>query len=186
VNERLSSDPVSEQEQFFNRVCPDQVDIGPNKPHTFDWVLSRTRDGTKSNAPRELIHLFNCLREVQAKHLEVGDPPPDGEQLFARGNFKEALKAVSKVRLMQTLYAEYPTLKPYLEKLRGSKTLQTVNTLSVAWGVGKSEAEKRANEVAKSGFFEVRNPHTSTEYWVPFLYRDALDLVQGSADTEDT
>ena len=42
------------QTEFFYRVFPDQVEIGPNKSKTFDWLLSRTRDGSKKNAPREL------------------------------------------------------------------------------------------------------------------------------------
>ena len=33
------------QEEFFFRMFPDQVDVGPNKPTTLDWMLSRTRDG---------------------------------------------------------------------------------------------------------------------------------------------
>jgi hypothetical protein len=56
VNEDLGRQRVDTQEKFFYRLCPDQVEVGPNKSNTFDWLLTRTRDGTKSNAPRELIH----------------------------------------------------------------------------------------------------------------------------------
>jgi hypothetical protein len=49
------------QTNFFFRLFPDQVDVGPNKPTTLDWLLTRTRDGTQLNAPRELISRF--LRE---------------------------------------------------------------------------------------------------------------------------
>jgi len=52
VSEDLARQSMEAQEKFFYGLCPDQVDVGPNKPNTFDWVLSRTRDGTKSNAPR--------------------------------------------------------------------------------------------------------------------------------------
>ncbi len=47
-------DSVMAQERFFFRMFPAQVDGGPNKPTTLDWLLSRTRDGTQVNAPREL------------------------------------------------------------------------------------------------------------------------------------
>jgi hypothetical protein len=176
------SDSVGKQEQFFYRMCPDQVDAGPNKPNTLDWMLSRTRDGTKANAPRELIHFLNSLREVQVKRLEVGESEPEGELLFVRPSFKDALPEVSKVRLEQTLYAEYPVQKEWLEKLKGAKTSQTPETLAAVWEVSSQEATARANDLIAIGFFEARGTHQNPEYWIPFLYRDALDLVQGSAE----
>jgi hypothetical protein len=182
VTEDLARQNVSAQEAFFYRLCPDQVDVGPNKPNTFDWLLSRTRDGTKVNAPREMIHFLNSLREVQVKRLEIGDNPPEANQLFARPSFKDALLEVSKVRLEQTLYAEYPAHKPWLERLRGAKTLQTPETLASIWGIPADQASNRANELATIGFFETRGTPQAPEYWVPFLYRDALDLIQGAAE----
>lgn|SRR5574341_280667 len=182
VSEDLSRQSVEAQEKFFFRLCPDQVDVGPNKPNTFDWLLSRTRDGTKSNAPRELIHFLNSLREVQVKRIEIGEDVPEAEQLFARPSFKDALPEVSKVRLEQTLYAEYPAQKDWLERLRGAKTLHTPETLADIWGLSEDEATTRASELATIGFFETRGTRQEPEYWVPFLYRDALDLVQGAAE----
>ncbi|MGH9894719.1 MAG: P-loop ATPase, Sll1717 family, partial [bacterium] len=170
------------QREFFYRMCPDQVDVGPNKPSTFDWMLGRTRDGLGTNAPRELIHLLNSLREVQVRRLETGDAEPDGGLLFARTSFKEALPEVSRVRLEQTLFAEYPALRHSLEKLRGAKTLHTVDTLSELWGIDPGQAQKQADELVEVGFVERRGTRERPEYWVPFLYRDALDLVQGAAE----
>jgi hypothetical protein len=182
VSEDLARQPVANQEKFFYRLCPDQVDVGPNKPNTLDWMLTRTRDGTRENAPRELIHFLNSLRDVQVKRFEVGEPEPEGDQLFVRPSFKDALPEVSKVRLEQTLYAEYPAQKEWLEKLRGAKTSQSAMTLAPIWGIGSAEAGTRANELAGIGFFEARGTRQDPEYWVPFLYRDALDMVQGAAD----
>jgi hypothetical protein len=39
-----------------------------------------------------------------------------------------------------------------------------------------------AHELAEIGFFERRGERDAPEYWVPFLYRDALDMVQGTAE----
>ena len=145
-------------------------------------LLSRTRDGTKLNAPRELIHFLNSLRQVQVKRLEIGDNAPEADQLFARPSFKDALVEVSKVRLEQTLYAEYPTHKRWIESLRGAKTLHTTATIAGIWGVSTGDASTHANELVTIGFFEMRGTAQSPEYWVPFLYRDALDLIQGAAE----
>ena len=86
VTDELARKPVSEQEQFYYRLCPNQVDVGPNKPMSFDWMLTRTRDGSQLNAPRELIHFLNRLREVQIKRMETGEPEPEGEVLFNRAS----------------------------------------------------------------------------------------------------
>ena len=185
VSDDLARRPVEEQEAFFFRLCPEQVDVGPNKPNTFDWLLTRTRDGSKLNAPREMIHFLNSLREVQVKRFEVGESAPEGEQLFARPAFKDALPEVSTVRLEQTLYAEFPELKGWLEKLRGEKTSHTPDTLAEVWGVSREEATLKANELAGVGFFEKRGTSQDPEYWVPFLYRDGLALVQGAAEPSD-
>lgn len=174
---------VAAQEAFFYQMFPDQVDVGPNKPTTLDWLLSRTRDGTRTNAPRELVHLLNSLRDVQVRRFEVGaEPEPESQQLFARVAFKEALPEVSKVRLEQTLYAEHPDQKPWLEKLKGEKTLQTPDTLAQTWGIATEDAISRASMLASIGFFEQRGSKQAPEYWVPFLYREALALIQGTAE----
>jgi hypothetical protein len=182
VTDDLPRQPVGDQEGFFYGLCPDQVDVGPNKPTTLDWLLSRTRDGTQVNAPRELIHFLNCLREFQLKRQEHGEPEPEGQQLFVRAAFKDALPEVSKVRLEQTLYAEHPDWKARLERLRGEKTLHTPETLAVTWGVTVETASSWAFALAGIGFFEVRGSRQSPSFWVPFIYRDALELVQGTAD----
>ena len=169
------------QEKFFYRMFPPQVEIGRNKSRTFDWMLGRTRDGAKENAPRELIHLLNCLQEQQVHRVEVGDPEPAGSQLFTPGVFKEALLEVSRARLEQTLFAEYPGLQKPLEELRGGYTQQTIPSLGRVWGISLEEAADRANNLVQATFFELRGSRETPEYWVPFLYRDALDLIQGAA-----
>ena len=174
-------DSVDAQEKFFFRMFPDQVEVGPNKPKTLDWLLSRTRDGTQMNAPRELIHFLNSLRARQMRRYELGEPDPDGETLFARAAFKESLPEVSKARLTQTLYAEYPELRDAIEKLRGGKTSQRVETLASIWG--NDEATRMiADSLVDVGLFERRGSGQEPEYWIPFLYRDALGMVQGTAE----
>ena len=183
VTEELAKESIENQLEFFYRIFPAQVDVGQNKLSTLDWLLSRTRDGTKTNAPRELIHLLNSLRDVQIKRLEVGEGGElEGDFLFSRPSFKIALPEVSKVRLEQTIYAEFPKQKTWIEKLRGAKTLQTSDTLAELWGVSAEEAIRIANDLTEIGLFEPKGAGLQQEYWVPFLYRDELDLVQGSAE----
>jgi hypothetical protein len=182
VNSTAVLQSTATQEAFFYQLFPQQVDVGPNKPRSFEWMLSRTRDGAKQNAPRELIHFLNVLRDVQVRRIEIGTAVLDGSRLFDGASFKEALPEVSRVRLEQTLFAEYPALKLRIEQLRKGKTSQSRETLAEAWSVSIEEADRIAGELVDVGFFERRGSRDRAEYWVPFLYRDALDLVQGTAE----
>lgn len=170
------------QQGFFAKMFPEQVEAGPRKATTFDWMLGRTWDGTRQNAPRELVHLLNSLRDVQVRMLEIGDTEPDGGRLFSRSAFKEALPEVSRARLEQTLYAEYPESRHRIEQLRGEKTQHSLSSLAAIWNVQEDESLKVARGLVEIGFFEQRGERATPIFWVPLLYRDALDLVQGASD----
>ena len=68
-----------------------------------------------------------------------------------------------------------------LEALDGAKAQQSPATLAEIWGVDEGEAESIADRVVELGFFERRGTRREPDYWVPFLYRDALHLIQGEA-----
>jgi len=169
---------IDRQRAFFYLVFPPQIDQGSKKPATFDWCLSRTKDGTGQNAPRELIHLLSETRNSQLNRFETGQAAPEGNSVFDRQSFKEALPTVAKARLTQTLYAEHPTLRPYIEKLEGQKTRQNAVSLAAIWGLSEADARKTAEQLVVIGFFEPR----LSDYWVPFMYRPALEMVQGSSE----
>jgi hypothetical protein len=169
------------QKEFFYRVFPEKIDIGPKQPSTLDWMLSRVVDGSKRYAPREMIHLLSVARDEQLKSYEVGDAEPAGEAVFDRSAIRAALPEVSKTRYEQTLCAENPQLKPYLDKMAGEKTQQTLNTLTKLWRCSAETTYAIAEKLVEAGFFEKRGTKDSPSYWVPFLYRPALSLVQGSA-----
>ncbi|MDP8992466.1 MAG: hypothetical protein M3N31_05340 [Actinomycetota bacterium] len=171
------------QREFFDRLVPEQIDSGRN-PRTFEWMLGRVADGTKQAAPRELIHLLDQTRKVQLAMLERGEPEPDGEILFSRQAFREALPEVSRVRLEKTVYAEYPNLREQLAALQGEKTNQSLRSLATVWALSEEDARLIAEELVEVGFFERRGEKGKPSYWVPFLYRSALDMVQGSAEPD--
>jgi hypothetical protein len=173
---------IDKQENSFEQIFPEQVEIGINKPRTFDWMLGRTRDGTGTNAPRELIHLLTAARDVQLGKLEVGEREPPNGKLFGGAAIKEALAEVSRVRLEQTLYAEYPEWREYLEKMQRQKTEQQLATLEVVWETDSVKSRQVADELVEIGFFERRGTREQPAYWVPFIYRDALQMIQGKAE----
>jgi hypothetical protein len=170
------------QQKLFYQMFPDQVDPGSRRPETFRWMLDRTCDGTGQTAPRELIHLVSAARNEQLKFSEIGTEQPNEGQLFSRLSLKAALPEVSRVRFEQTLCAEFPDLRPWMQKLEGEKTEQTPSTLAKIWRVSPEEALATANRLEEVGFFEPRGSKEDPRFWVPFLYRDALEMVQGAAD----
>jgi hypothetical protein len=184
VNPQAILADYASQEAFLGRLFPEQVETGPNKPKTFSWILGRTRDSLEPTAPRELIHFLNELRDVQVNRLERGEKTLAQGKLFEQLAFKEALPAVSKVRLEQTLFAEYPTLKPLVEALSEQKATQPVSNLAILWQLEKAEAFKAATQLEEVGFFERIAAAQEPTWRVPFLYRPALALVQGSAEGE--
>lgn len=171
---------ISKQADVLRRILPEKVDTGKN-PESFDWIISRVQDGSKKTAPRELIHMLECMISNQLKKLEQGKPEPENEMLFERNIFKESLKIVSKVRYEQTFCAEYPDLKPYTELLRGEKSEQSILSLSKTWKLDSEETTNIADKLISAGFFESRSDKGQFAYWVPFLYRDALEMIRGKA-----
>lgn len=172
---------AEQQSLFFYKVFPPQVDVGKSKPKTLDWMLSRTADGTKRTAPRELIHLLLAARDEQLKLDELGSS--DREQLYLIGNssIRSGLLSVSKARFEQTLCAEKPSLQPYLQKLEGQKTQQTPLTLTTIWGCSNEQTTIIIEQLIEAGFFERRGSREKPIFWVPMLYRGALKLIQGAA-----
>lgn len=173
------------QRETFYRAFPRQVDVGPNKSETIDWMISRTMDGSRLPAPRELIHLLNAARDCQIRKLEMGVLDLDGDNVVSRQAIREAVPEVSQTRLEQTIYAEYPRLRPFIQKLKGEHTLQRPETLQRIWGCEAGEVVRTAEGLADVGFFERRGDKSQPQYWVPFVYRDAAGMVQGTAADED-
>jgi hypothetical protein len=170
------------QRDLFYKIFPAQVDAGKRKSTTLDWMLTRTMDATGKTAPRELIHLLSSARNQQLRLLEMGAAVPPGENLFDRNALKAALPEVSKVRYDQTLCSEHSSLKPILDKLDGEKAQHSIASLMRIWRVSEKEAMVRAEKLHEVGFFQKRGSKEQPLFWVPFLYRDALHLVQGQAE----
>jgi hypothetical protein len=181
IDTRSTLASFDEQQALISRIFPEQIDTGRN-PKTFGWIVARTADASGAAAPREIIHLLEAARDAQIARMNRGEKEPDGEWLFERAVFKEALRTVSLVRYNQTLLAEYPEHRDHLEALKAAKAEQTPKNLSRVWAVDEHRAIGIATQLHDIGFFEIRGTREEPSYWVPFLYRDALELVQGRAE----
>lgn len=169
------------QEEVFYKVFPAQVEKGPKKPKTLDWMMTRLADGTGRTAPREIIHLLNAAREVQLNNYRLGRRRPDDGYLVDNSPLQEALPIVSETRFKQTLCAEHPSLIRHLGKLEREKSEQDLETLKNIFGESEKDTARVAEKLVDIGFFALKGTKLAPVYWVPYLYRDALKMVQGSA-----
>jgi Fic family protein len=71
-------------------------------------------------------------------------------------NYEKLTTALSKVRLEQTLYAEYPSQKRWIQALEGQKSEHTIGSLAEIWEVGLSEAATHVQRLVEIGFIEER------------------------------
>jgi hypothetical protein len=69
-----------------------------------------------------------------------------------------------------------------MRKLENDKTEQTPASLARIWGVKRDEALATAEKLVDIGFFERRGTKEEPSFWIPFLYRDALRMLQGPAE----
>lgn len=184
INELQVLENIELQQNVFYSIFPDQVDAGEKKPTSFDWIVTRTKDGSSViAAPREVIHLLSQARAEQLSRIEVGNYDASSRYLISGPALKDALPEVSRVRYEQTLLAEHPDLKTRLEAFRGQKTQHSALTLAQLWETpSKDIATVWANELTEIGFFLREGKSPEWSYWVPFLYRSALDMVQGAAE----
>lgn len=184
VSPKLADSSVKEQASFFDRLCPEWIAEDARDVPTFEWTLLHTRDGSKATMPRELIHFFACLRETQAKKLEIGEDDIEFGRLFSGSAFRTSLATVSRARLEQTLLAEHPNQRPWIEKLRGAKALQTPQSLAKLWSLDATDTAARSTTLVDIGFFEKRGTEQAPEFWVPYLYSETLDMDQRPAGAE--
>lgn len=174
---------INKQQDLYYKAFPNQVDVGQKKSTSFDWILSRIEDGNKIHAPRELIHLLEEAKRVEIDRIEVGDVEISGVKLFSEKSFKAAHEEVSRERLNKTIFAEYSDMKKWILELSEQKTEQFLHTLSALWDISEEEALSIASRLIEIGFFQKRESKGEASYWVPFIYRPALDMVQGKAVT---
>jgi hypothetical protein len=170
------------QETAFYFVFPDKVEKGEKRQKTYQWMLNRIRDGKQKFTPRELILFVNAALEEQIRLEETGAADKDKNYLIQPAAIKAGLHKVSKYRLAQVLYAEYPSLRGYIDAFYHAKTEHTLNSIKELFAqhglVDNPEIALR--KLVEIGFLEERNKGTTKVFWVPFLYREALDMVQGA------
>ena len=64
---QVTSEKTLSNEDLFSIIFPAQVDVGKKQPTTWNWIISRIRDGNSIMPPRNLIDMVNKAKEAQAR-----------------------------------------------------------------------------------------------------------------------
>jgi hypothetical protein len=178
----LSFEKASDAD-IFRAIFPEQVDQGPRKPTTWNWMMSRIRDGNGTKPPRNLIDLTNKAREAQ---IRSEDRAPrelrSGSTLIEADAIRKAHRALSEQRVQDTLLAEAADLAPLIERFRGGKAEHNEASLSVLLEVSPSAVRATVKPLIEMGFLE----EVGGSLKVPMLYRDGLEITQGKAFSSES
>lgn len=170
-------------ESLFYRLFPAKVDPATRKPTTWNWMMSRIRDGNGVRPPRNLIDLANEARSEQLK--AEGRTPrqyDDRESIIGADAIRRALAILSTRRVEDTLLAEVgPDIASLIQKFRRAKAEQNLESLVSVLGLQGDELTRCIKQLEEVGFLE----ELKNSWKVPMLYREGLEITQGKAFQSD-
>lgn len=165
-------------QQVFAAIFPEQVDSGDRKPTTWNWIMSRIRDGNQVKPPRNLIDLVGKAREAQLRREERESRCYEpGLPVIEQDSLRRALKRLSVERVEDTLLAEAGADAPLIERFRGGKAEHNTASLGLLLGLSESEVSGAIKPLLELGFLE----QAGESFKVPILYREGLAITQGKA-----
>ncbi len=158
--------------EIFYKIFPKNVYSGKKQSDTSRWIYTHTADGNNVVTPRDIIYLITtAIRKEQdiLAENEIGESSSFiSSQAILYGH--EQLSRYKRINIFQ---AEFPHLWDYIQKLVGGKTEYKGRTLKDLFG--KNWEEIVANLVSIGVLSKNKD-----NYKIPFLYREGLEVTQGS------
>lgn len=165
-------------DDVFGYVFPPKVDQSSKRPTTWNWILTRIRDGNNVKSPRNLVDLISRAIEAQKRReAQNARSITPGNHLITGDALKRAHEELSKDRVEDTLLAEAGEASAKaIRAFEGGKAEHNDESLRELFGEKTTETVKR---LVSLGFLE---PFGKT-FKVPPLYRQGLKITQGKAFT---
>lgn len=173
---QLEASREARREAFY-KVFPKTVYSPPNQSPTLRWIYSHTKDGRGVVTPRDVIDLLTRAKQRQQDDYQA-DPIGETDTIITSGAIRYGLSELSKRKRDTLLKAEYPHLWPLMERLRGQKTEYSERAIRQLLG----SDSRGLDDLVSVGLLEKSQKKGEARYRVPFLYRDGLELAQGSVE----
>lgn len=164
-------------QDLFSALLPSHLGLSQKRQTTWNWMLSRTRDGNRSIQPRNLIDLIRFAQDEQTRR-EQFTSSHKMFPLLGPDAVKRAFTRLSKQRVEDTILAEAsPEVAVCIEGLRDGKSEHNDESLAAAFGVDTTHIKAFVRVLVELGFLE----QVEGRYRVPMLYREGLNITLGKA-----
>jgi hypothetical protein len=141
------------------------------------WLFSNTMDLHDELSPRNCLTLLRYAKDRQVAYLLSGGEQHDtGHALIRYPALVQAAVDLSKSRLEDTVFAEHPDLRPYVESLRDIPARFTRLDLAAMLQMPEDSPEF-TSVVASFEFAGVLRVLRTGDVLVPLIYRHALDSM---------
>ena len=165
-----------EAEDLFYAVLPRHVRANKQQT-TWQWMLTKTRDGKGCIQPRNLIDLITFAKDEQVRR-EHFSPYHRQLPLVSPAATLRAFERLSEQRVQDTIIAEASKeVAVCIQALRDGKAEHNESSLSKALGLKPKDARPIIEVMMELGLLE---PKGAT-YRVPILYRKGLNIKLGKA-----
>lgn len=152
---------------------------------TLDWCIEVTASRKGEPSPRNLIRLFREAQQVATRRWErSSETYPPLTPLLGESDLLSAWDTLSRARLDNTMYAEYNSLRPYVESFRKAPPIATRQTLADRFRQVAPDCDPSAiiDELVGAGFLHESGQES---FEVAPLYFKALDIGLGTAGRAD-
>ncbi|MGR3485467.1 MAG: P-loop ATPase, Sll1717 family [Paracoccaceae bacterium] len=161
---------------FLYSLFPEQMNIyGDTRQKAFDWLIVYTMDGQDVNAPRDLIELMNAAIDHEITRLSRGDKPYKRRNLlFNHEGLTHGGDTLSKTKMEQTIFAEYPQMRQFIDCFIDSPSRNfDLVKLSEIWNVNIDHAAEIAVSLSEIGILKRSG---KDRYLIPVLYTGYLRI----------
>ena len=153
-------------------IFPKNVYKGAKQSDTSRWIYTHTADRNNVVTPRDIIFLITKAIQKEQDILAMNESG-ESDSCISSQAILYGHEQLSKNKRTTILQAEFPHLWDQIKKLAGGKTEYKKQTLKDLFG--KNWEETVANLVSIGVLSKNKDV-----YKVPFLYREGLEVTQGS------
>ena len=162
------------QTSCFNKIFPPTVHKGSRQSPTIRWICNRCSDGRGVVTPRDVLDLLISAKKKQQDTC-MANPDGESEWIIDSSSIQYGFGELSKRKRDTYLKAEFPHLWNNMEKFMGGKTEYSKSAIKKLLGV---KWEIITKDLVSVGFL---SKSKKDMFSIPFLYRHAMNLTQGSA-----